>query len=153
MENKSHPVFVKLQNPIFQGIAILAVVLVFNIGAIIFRSVGMDVEQRFPWTIAASFLLFFAAMNAVLSVFSPNTDKYWSRSVLCFAGLAVGSALLAQLFSGLTMNDAGPYKWLYIVLTIGYIVFLLILTAMRKIVDFAQREEWNQPKLRQKRRR
>lgn len=152
MENKSHPIFVKLQNPVNQGVAILSLVLIFNIGAIVFRSAGMDIEQRFPWTIAASFLLFFAAMNAVMSVFTENTDKYWSRSVICFAALAVGSALLAQLFSGLAMNEAGPYKWIYIVLTIGYIVFLLILTAMRKIVDFAQREEWNQPKLRQKRR-
>ncbi len=152
MENKSHPIFVKLQNPIFQGLALLAVVLIFDIGAIVFRSAGMEIELRFPWTIAASFVLFFAAMNSVMSIFAVNTDKYWSRSVLCFAGLAVGSGLLAQLFSGLSMNDAGPYKWIYIVLTIGYVVFLLILTAMRRIVDFAQREEWNQPKIRQKRR-
>ena len=52
-----------------------------------------------------------------------------------------------------SMNEAGPYKWIYIVVTIGYLVFLCILSAMRKIVDFAQREEWNQPRLRQKRKR
>ncbi|MBI1223956.1 MAG: hypothetical protein GC192_01850 [Bacteroidetes bacterium] len=153
MEQKSHLLFVKLQNPVYQGIALLSLVLIFNIGSLFFKGAGMEIEQRFPWTIAASFLLFFAAMNAIMSIFAKNTDGYWSRSVLCFVGLAVTSALLAQLFSGFTMNEAGPYKWIYIVLTIGYLVFLLILTAMRKIVDFAQREEWNQPKIRQKRKR
>jgi len=153
MENKSHPIFVKLQNPFNQGLMLLAAVLIFNLGAAAFHATGIEIEQRFPWTIAASFLLFFSAMNAVLSIFSPNMDNYWTRSILSFVGLAAVSALLAQFFSKLSMNDAGSYKWIYIVVTIGYLVFLLILTAMRKIVDFAQREEWNQPKLRQKRRR
>ncbi len=153
MEKQSQPFFVKLQNPINQAIMLLAAVLVFNLGALAFRAAGMEMEQRFPWTIAASFLLFFSAMNAVLSIFVKNTESYWTRSILSFVGLAAVSALLAQLFSKLGMNEAGSYKWIYIVVTIGYLVFLCILSAMRKIVDFAQREEWNQPRLRQKRKR
>lgn len=152
MEKKSHPIFVKLQNPVFQGLMMISVVLLFNLGAKIISMAGMEIEQRFPWTIAASFLLFFSAMNAVLSIFSKNIDNYWSRSVFSFVGVAAFSALMAYFFSKLTMNEAGSYKWIFIVLTIGYLVFLLMLTAMRKIVDFAQREEWNHPKIRQKRR-
>ncbi|MBK8563849.1 MAG: DUF2304 family protein [Saprospiraceae bacterium] len=153
MSTTSHPIFAKLQNPIYQAIMLLAAVLVFNLGFLAFRAGGMEIEQRFPWTIAASFLLFFAALNAIMSLFAKNMDSYWTRSMLSFVGLAAVSALLAQLFSQLSMNDAGSYKWVYIVLTITYLVFLLMLTAMRKIVDFAQREEWNQPRLRQRRRR
>jgi hypothetical protein len=153
MSNTSHPVIAKLQNPIYQAVMLLIAVFVFNLGALAFRAGGMEIEQRFPWTIAASFLLFFAAMNAIMSLFAQNTETYWSRSILSFVGLAAVSALLAQLFSQLSMNEAGSYKWVYIVLTLSYLVFLLMLTAMRKIVDFAQREEWNQPRLRQKRRR
>ena len=153
METKSHPIFVKLQNPIYQGVMLIGAVLIFNIGAIAFKAAGMEVEARFPWTIAASFLLFFAALNSVMSIFTKKTESYWTRSILCYVGLAAVSALIAQLFSGMGMNEAGSYKWIYIVLTIGYLVFLIILNAMRKIVDFAQREEWDQPKLRQKRKR
>ncbi|MCC6726993.1 MAG: hypothetical protein IT258_21000 [Saprospiraceae bacterium] len=152
MSTTSHPIFAKLQNPIYQAVMLLAAVLVFNLGAIAFRAAGMEIEQRFPWTIAASFLLFFAAMNAIMSIFTQNMDHYWSRSILSFIGLAAVSAIMAQLFSKLSMNEAGSYKWIYVVLTIGYLVFLLMLTAMRRIVDFAQKEEWNQPRLRQKRR-
>lgn len=152
MENKSHPIFVKLQNPINQALLIVVAVLVFNLGALILSSTGMEIEQRFPWTIAASFLLFFTAMNTVMGIFCKEMDRYRSRSILSFVGLAAVSALLARLFSQLPINEAGSYKWIYIVLTIGYMVFLLILTAMRTIVEFAQREEWNQPRLRKKRR-
>ncbi len=153
MENKSHPIFVKLQNPVFQGLILLSAVVVLNIIAKALQSAGMEVEQRFPWTIAASFVLFFSAMNAVMSIFAKNIDNYWSRSILSFVGLAAVSALLANLFSQMSMDEAGSYKWIFIVLTFGYLIFLFILSAVRRIVDFAQREEWNQPKLRQKRRR
>lgn len=152
MESNTNPGFPKLHNPIYQGAILLLAVVVFNLGAIALKRTGMEIEQRFPWTIAASFVLFFSAMNSVMSIFSKHVDSYWTRSMLSFIGLAVISALLAQLFSQLSMNEAGPYKWIFIVLTIGYLVFMVILNAARKIVDFAQREEWNRPRLRQKRR-
>ena len=153
MKDTIHSLVSRLQNPVFQAIMLLTAVLIFNLCALAAKTAGMEIEQRFPWTIAASFLLFFAAMNAVLSVFTKNMDNYWTRSILAFVGLAAVSALLAQWFSKLTMSEAGSYKWIFIVLTFGYLVFLCMLSAMRKIVDFAQREEWNQPRLRQKRRR
>lgn len=129
----------------------LGAVLLFNIGAKIFQSAGMNIEQRFPWTIAASFVLFFAAGNAVIALMSKDMEKYWSRSVMCFIGLAVLAGLAAYLFSSLGMNEAGSYKWIYLVLTVGYLVFLSMIGFMKKIVDFAQREEWNQPRIRKRR--
>lgn len=130
----------------------MVAVLMFNIGAIFCRYAGMDVEQRFPWTIAASFLLFFAAGNSVMSLLSKNADQYWTRSILSFVGLAVLAGGTAYLFSSLGMSEAGSYKWIYIVLTIGYLVFMSIIGFMKKIVEFAQREEWNQPRVRKKKR-
>ncbi|MGK0452465.1 MAG: hypothetical protein ACJAXE_003142, partial [Neolewinella sp.] len=45
------------------------------------------------------------------------------------------------------------YKWIYFVVTFGYLVFLSMIAFMKKIVEFAQKEEWNRPKLRQKKRK
>lgn len=140
----------KFQNPVVQAAIVLGAVLIFNIGALFARAVGMEVEQRFPWTIAASFMLFFAAGNSIMSLQSKNVDQYWTRSILSFVGLAAAAGLAAYLFSSLGMNEAGSYKWIYIVLTIGYLVFLSMIGFMRKIVDFAQREEWNQPRIRKR---
>ncbi len=141
----------KAKDPVNQAVVILAAVLLVNVLAVFARSAGMAVEARFPWTVAASFLLFFAAANAVLCLQSDDMDRYWSRSILCFSGVAVSSGLLAYLFSSLPMREAGSYRWIYIVLTIGYLVFISMVTFMRRVVDFAQREEWNQPKIRKRR--
>ena len=78
-------------------------------------------------------------------------SKYWGRSIYSFMGLALGSGLTAYLFSSLTISEAGSYRWIYVVLTVGYLVFLSIVTFMRRIVEFAQKEEWNHPRIRHKR--
>ncbi|MBI5915096.1 MAG: hypothetical protein HY842_06940 [Bacteroidetes bacterium] len=153
MEQPAGGYYAKLQDPVVQAVVILSAVLLVNTLAAIARSAGMEVEQRFPWTVAASFLLFFATGNSLMSLLAKNADKYWGRSILSFMGLAASAGLLAYLFSSLTMNEAGSYKWIYIVLTVGYLVFLSILNFMKKIVDFAQREEWNQPRPRNRKKR
>jgi cell division protein FtsW (lipid II flippase) len=145
--------YTRLQNPVLQAAVVLAAVLLFNVGAIIARAAGLEVEQRFPWTIAASFMLFFAVGNALISILAPDTEKYWSRSIPAYVAVSIFAGLTAYLFSSLGINEAGPYRWIYIVLTIGYLVFLSIISFMKKIVDFAQREEWNQPRVRRQRKK
>jgi hypothetical protein len=152
MEN--HDVLLRrsFQNPLLQAAGVLAAVLVVNVAGAFLRSAGMTMDAGFPWLVAASFLLFFAAANTVLSLFANNTEQYWTRSMIGFVGVATLAAGMAYMFSSMTMKEAGSYKWIYIVLAITYVVFMLILQAIRKIVDFAQREEWNQPRLRKRRR-
>ncbi|MEK7254573.1 MAG: hypothetical protein AAB316_07510 [Bacteroidota bacterium] len=144
--------FKKVQNPILQATAILAAILVFDLGGKLLQMLGMDIEQRYSWTVTASFILFFAILNSVVSILAKNLENYWGRSIMSFLGLAVSAGVLAYLFSSLGIDEAGPYRWLYIVLTIGYLVFLSIIGFMKKIVEFAQREEWNQPRLRRRKR-
>lgn len=110
----------------------------------------MTISDQFPWTIATSFLLFYAIFNSVISLASKDLNKYWGRSMLCFAVLACSSALVAYFFSALTIDEIGPYKWIYFVLSFGYLVFLSILGFMKRIVDFAEREDWQAPKQRKK---
>ncbi|NUQ24510.1 MAG: hypothetical protein HUU34_11210 [Saprospiraceae bacterium] len=136
-------------DPIRQVLLVFSAVVVFNLVAAFVRATGiMEVSPRFHWTIAAAFMLLFAMLNSVLSLSTKNMKWYWGRSVYCFIGLAAASGLLAWLFSSLSIGEAGSYRWIYIVLTIGYLVFLSIVSLMRGIVDFAQREEWSQPRLR-----
>ncbi len=138
-------------DPVRQAVLVFAAVVVFNVIASLIRAAGIiDVSLRFHWMIAAAFMLLFAVLNSILSLSTKNMMWYWGRSVYCFIGLAAASGLLAWLFSSLSIGDAGSFRWIYIVLTIGYLVFLSIVSLMRKIVDFAQREEWNQPRLRQR---
>lgn len=128
-------------------------VLAVNLLAKILKISGMDVAPRFPWMTAAAFLLLFSIFNSVGSLFAPDSMKYWGRSIYSFLGLALGSGLIAYAFSSLSISEAGSYRWIFVVLTFGYLVFISIMNIARRIVEFAQREEWNHPRIRQKKRR
>lgn len=141
-------------DPIYQAGITLAGVLVFDIlGTGLGAATEDVVSVKWPWLVAASFLLFYALFNAVMSATSKSLMKYWGRSIYSFIGLAVGAGLLAWGFSGMPIGEAGSYKWIFFVVTFGYLVFLCMVAFMKNIVEFAQKEEWNRPKLRQKKRR
>lgn len=148
MEETSNRIHTKLQNPLLQVAVILVLILLANAVAKMVQVFGFEVEQRLPWTISTTFILFFAVLNALMSLSSGNLEKYWGRSILAYLFLAGGAALMAWLFSSLSIDEAGPYRWIYIVLTFGYLFFLSLIGFIKKIVDYAQKEEWNNPKIR-----
>ena len=109
-----------------------------------------ETDTLFPWSLATAFLLLFAVFNSLMSLNADNPMLYWGRSVYTFIGLAFMNGLAAWLFSGVAIGDAQSYRWIYIVVTIGFLVFLSMVNLMRKIVQFAEREEWNQPRKRRR---
>jgi len=142
-------IFERKIDPLYQaGGTLVAVFVSILLGSIVSASTDDFVTPKWPWLCAASFLLFFALFNAIMSATSDNLMKYWGRSIYAFLGLAVGSGLLAWGFSGLSIGQAGSYKWIYFVVTFGYLVFLSMIAFMKRIVEFAQKEEWNRPRLR-----
>jgi hypothetical protein len=93
-------------------------------------------------------MLFFALMNSLLSLKAPSFVKYWGVSIYSYIGLGLGTSLLAWGFSGIPLKEAESYRWIYIVVTVGFIVFLTLVNLMKVIVKFAEKEEWNQPRKR-----
>ena len=151
MEQKSNSLYAKAYHPVAQAAVCLIMGLVISLGGKLFNSAGiMEVGQRFPWMSAAAFMLFFALFNSVFSLSADNPTRYWQRSIYSFMGLALGAGLIAWGLSGLTVYEAGSYRWIFIVVTIGYLVFISMMNIMKKIVGFAQREEWNHPRLRRR---
>lgn len=149
--NQSESIFSKTINPIYQAIMALGGVIVISLLAKLIALTGItEIPQRFPWMSAASFMLLFAIFNSLFSLSSKNMMQYWGKSIYSFLGLAVTAGGVAYLLSSLTISEAGSYRWIYIVVGIGYLVFLSLMGVLRKIVDFAQREEWNQPRIRRK---
>lgn len=144
-------VFNKTLDPVYQALMCFGAAFIVILAGKLVHFIGlMVISNRFPWLTTASFILFFAMFNSVFSLSAQNTARYWGRSIYSFMGLAVLSGLMAYLFSAMPISEAGSYRWIYFVLTLGYLVFLSIVTFMRKIVEFAQREEWNHPRTRQR---
>lgn len=151
MSTQNESLFEKSIDPVLQAAVALGGVLAFIVVAKFIDLIGlMEIPERFPWMTAAAFLLLFALFNSVFSLSSENMLKYWGRSVYSFLGLAAAAGGLAYLFSSLSIGQAGSYKWIYVVVSIGYLVFLSMMATMRKVVEFAQKEEWNHPRIRKR---
>jgi len=154
MENTKDAFLEKVYNPVIQAaLTYLGVLIMIAGGAMVKISGLLPVSARFPWMCAAAFMLLFALFNSVFALATQNMNQYWGRSIYSFLGLAFLSGLTAWLTSSLSIGEAGSFRWIYIVVTIGYLIFLGLVSMLRTIVDFAQREEWNQPRIRQKPRR
>ena len=138
-------------NPPVQAALTLFLIITVSLGGMALRPSGViDIGPAFPWLAATSFLLFFAVFNAVGSLTVEHLNKYWGRSMMSFLVLGAVSGLVAWGLSTMTIDEAGSYRWLFFVVGFGYLVFLSLLGFMRAIVQFAQREEWNAPRIRKK---
>ncbi|MEL6638040.1 MAG: hypothetical protein AAFW73_12400 [Bacteroidota bacterium] len=140
-------IYYRAYNPLVQATGIFFLGILVSLLAKLINALGiLEIGNRFPWMSAAAFLLFFALINSLSSLSAEDLNKYWGRSMLAFAALAVASGLTAYGLSSLSINEAGSYRWIFIVLTFGYLVFLSIIGLMKNIVEFAEREDWQSPK-------
>lgn len=137
----------KSATPFVQAGISVALGLFFMVSCLLFEST-MELRPERPWVFASTFLLFYSIFNVVFSFNVENAEKYWTQAVIGFVATVGALGALAYLISGLGMNDAGAFKWIFIVITISYLIFMSIARAMKGIVDFAQKEEWNSPKMR-----
>lgn len=154
MQNSNSSIFEKAIDPVHQAILALGGVLSFIIISKFINAIGLlSVSAKFPWMAATAFMLLFAVFNSVYSLTAKSIIKYWGRSIYSFMGLAVVAGFAAYLFSSMTISEAGSYRWIYVVVTFGYLVFLSLMAFLRKIVEFAQKEEWNHPRIRRKKRK
>lgn len=101
---------------------------------------------RTQYTIVLSFLMVFAMFTAVLSVSSKKPDEYWWKSLLSYAILSVTTGFTAYLFSGLTPDEAGPFRWMFFVFTFGFVFLLSIFRVMKWLVKLAQKMDSRLPK-------
>lgn len=128
------------EKPFIQASLIIGAVLVVNIVSLMVKSTGLvDVTNRFAWLNAASFMLFFAVLNSIYSLTAKSVPHYWGLSMYSFMIVASVSGLQAYLFSGISIANAGSYMWIYVVVTFGYLVFLSLMSILKKVVSFAEK--------------
>lgn len=114
---------------------VLGLVFLFQNGKEIYE------ESTLVWELSLSSLLMFAVFNSVMSLSYKNQNDYWFYSTIAFvlvAGVGIG---LSYILADLNDKQFGIFKWLYLVFGIGYLIFLSIVRAMKRIVEIAQRED------------
>ena len=100
-----------------------------------------DAGENFSWTIAAAFTLLFGVANSILSLAASDQNKYWMNSIFSYLVVVIIGGSMAWLFSGQTIYEAKSFRWIYIVFTFGYLLFLSMTRVMRKIVQIAQKQD------------
>lgn len=142
MEKTESSFFEKLYNPILQGASIFGIVFITMLVIKTLQWTGLaDIIGQAFWLIAGTAILVFAIINSVLSLSCKDMNQYWTRSIPTYATLMILNGSLAYLFSAMTMEEAGTFRFIFTVLTFGYLLFLSIMRFMRKIVELAQKED------------
>jgi len=140
--------FALLKRPHIQAGLALVALLFFVVLGLVMRAGGGEPGSNWGYQSAATSMMLFGVGNALMSLGAKNVGAYWMRSFLSYILLVGIGLLVAWLYSGLWITEAGSYRWIYMVLTFGYLVLLSIVSMMRGIVQFAEREEWSQPRQR-----
>ncbi len=142
--DNSDSLFNKAVSPILHAALTFAVALfVMLVGKLCHKFNILGVDELFPWMSASAFLLLFSISNSIFSLSAMDLNKYWLLSFAGFIGLASASAGAAYLISSIWIDEAGSYQWIFFVITFGYLVFLSLMGFVKRIVEFAQKEEWN----------
>jgi hypothetical protein len=132
-----------------QALLVFTLGLVLMLGGVVLDKTGLfGMERLYPWSIATGFMLLFALFNSISSIQAKSFAKYWGISMYSYLGLGVCLGLAAWFLSGVPLGEAESYKVIYIVVTFGFLVFLSMVNLMKAIVNFAEREEWSQPRRR-----
>ncbi len=137
----------RISDPVAQAVLISAGALALMLIGWVLNVSGLFMtDSLYPWSISAAFSLLFAMLNSLMSLRADNFARYWGRSMYAYLGSAFTMGLAAWLFSGIPLRDAGTYRSIYIVVSVGFVVFLTMVNIIKRIVRYAEREEWNQPR-------
>lgn len=129
-------------HPLVQAGIILGAIAIITLLGLASEALGISKEEPiFPWIISVTMLLFFAIFNSVLGIAYKDQGKYALMSMLAFIVVAVLGGGLAWLISGVSLNDAKSIKWIYVVFSVGYILFFTMVRTMRRIVSIAQKQD------------
>jgi len=145
MDQVKQSILSKAYSPPIQGVLIFGASLTVMLLSKLFGGL-LNLGADFCWLTASAFLLFYAVGNSVFCLSSKDVNKYWLSSMMVFAVLTLLSGGAAYVLSGMTMEAAGGYKWLMVVIVFGYLVFLSIIGFMKRIVEYAEAEDWQAPK-------
>jgi len=93
------------------------------------------------WIVGTSMIFCFIIINTIVALRSEPIMPYWSKSVMIFIGLLVFTYVWCYMLTGKHIDEVGSFRWLWIVLTIVYLVFFIIARTMKRIVDIANEQD------------
>lgn len=93
------------------------------------------------WIVATAMILCYIILNTVIAIRIEPILPYWSKSVTYYVAFLVFTYLWCFLLTGKQIDDVGSFRWLWLVLTLVYMVFFGIARSVKRIVDIAIKQD------------
>jgi hypothetical protein len=130
-------------NPLVQAFYCFVFFLILTAAGLAMLKMGDWLpDSRFlPWFSGASMVLLYVFASTMNYLRANDTKIYYQRANMGFIALAVVSGFVAYFVSGLSLNEAGFYSRIYIVLTFGFLLLMSMMRFMRYIMGVAEKED------------
>ena len=130
------------QKPLNQAALIVCMTIVFSlIDYVLPHHNDLFEADSGSWIVGTAMIFCFIIINSVVALKSEPILPYWSKSLLIFVGLLVFTYAWCYMLTGKQIDDVGSFRWLWIVLSMVYIVFFIIARTMKRIVDIANEQD------------
>ena len=129
------------KKPVFQAMVVMVGCLVVQLITLLFVALTGQSYGHLPWILSGACLLFYAFFNAIILLKANNLVKYATRSLLGFVSVLLFSGGIAYAFSSIGLGNSGSIGWIYFIITFSYFLFVIIIYLMRKIIEYAQRQD------------
>ncbi|NNE26846.1 MAG: hypothetical protein HKN09_08385 [Saprospiraceae bacterium] len=140
--NTYKSIFTLQISPFRQAVAIgLVTLLVMLVAKGLLASGAIAQDPPVFWECAFTMLMIYMLFTAVWSISYRDKSKYLLHSIIGYVAVAFVGGFLAQSFSGLTMDEAGGFKMMYIIFTVSYLIFMGIVNAMRTILEIVKKQD------------
>ena len=90
-----------------------------------------------PWIVSTAMVLLFIIINTLVALRIEIVIPYWTYSILLYFALLAFSYGWCFILTGKHIDDVGSFRWLWMVITMVYLVFFVISRTMKRIVDIA----------------
>lgn len=101
----------------------------------------LDYDPMRVWLMATSMLLFYVLLSSIYCFKATNRLLYYRQSTIAYIVIGIVLVSTAQYFSELKLSDAQSHRWIIIVISLVYLVFMTIIALIRKIVDIAIKQD------------
>lgn len=128
--------------PLHQGGIILALIIVLTlVDNFMPHDDSFFKANAGPWIVSTAMILLFIIINTVVALRIDNVLPYWSFSIITYLAILAFSYAWCYLLTGKHIDEVGSFRWLWMVLTMVYLVFFIITRTMKRIMDVAIKQD------------
>jgi thiol:disulfide interchange protein len=123
------------------GIIIVMIFFLSGIDYFLPHDDGLLNPESGPWIVSTAMIFLFIILNTIVALMVEPVIPYWIRSLLIYFGLLAFSYGWCYLLTSQHIDEVGSFRWLWMVLTMVYLVFFVIVRSIKRIVDMAIRQD------------